>query len=296
MTKQNDLHASEEQLAAADPYIARLYRFGHFQNPACETALNVRAKDIAKLTHEDEAVKEAVWSYQEFFKEDLDEEAYLIHGRSAMADGLLGPATAEVIAKPRCGMPDYMARKEEARFPESCVNNLTVSFFFDVINSTMARAAIQGALKAWSDAIEMGFELLDEFTRESHIWATDSPLRGSTLAWSMLTQGRCTDRIEQRYNTRVQWTLAYLTRVNLHEDGHAFGMGHINSRAAVMNPSITKHTTPQPLDIEYMQRLGYTKRTTPKPPPPPDPDNPTGAGTITLDGKKYALYAIPMGR
>lgn len=39
----------------------------------------------------------------------------------------------------------------------------------------------------------------------THVWATNGPLPGSTLAWSMLANGSCSQRAEQRYDTTVRW-------------------------------------------------------------------------------------------
>lgn len=39
----------------------------------------------------------------------------------------------------------------------------------------------------------------------THIWAKLGALPGSTLAWSMLANGSCSQRAEQRYDTTISW-------------------------------------------------------------------------------------------
>lgn len=271
-----------------DPRIDKLARYGYLRG--------VKKTDLPKLkVNKDSEVKAAVKLYQETFSHEMNHLTKEVHGRLAQPDGILGPATDLLLDMPRCGAPDFGVA-QEARWPDSCKDRLSVSYFFDRIDENIAKKAWEVALGWWRNAIEMGFELRDQFSRDTHIWATDSSLSGSILAWSMLAQGSCAQNAEQRYNTRVNWTVIYLARTMAHELGHAFGMGHLNTRSALMYPSIQPHDGPQPPDIEYMVRLGYTKRTTPPPEPPPQP--PTGgfwSGTIkNTEGTTVVLSGVQL--
>lgn len=275
---------------AIDPRVSKLWDYGHFH----ET--DVKKSDLKKLKVTDKPSKVAIASYQGFMSDDFHTLAKQFHGRLGDVDGVTGPATDTLIEMPRCSVPDFGVSME-AKFPDSCVNAITISYLFDSIAKDVADRAWKHALKAWSAVIEMGFDLLDSFTHSSHVWATDSALRGSILAWSMLNVGRCAPH-EQRYNQLVRWEWEYLSRTQQHELGHAFGMGHHNSRSAIMYPSIQPHMSPQPPDIVVMQRLGYKKRVGP---PPPDDDEPptpfpggwTGQLVNSSSGQKINLFGLP---
>ena len=253
--------------------IQLLFHYGHFRNPANRAngvSWNVHPEDLAHLDVSHPAVQEALLSYQTFFADTLDPLTQQIHGRGVFLDGIIGPATEKLMEMPRCGVPEF-ANKEEANWPTTCRNEITVSYEFDSINAILAAAAWPQALKAWVDRCELMFDLLPAFSNSSRIWATDGPLSGSTLAWSYLAQNDCGARLEQRYNTSVNWGLSLLSSTIIHEVGHALGLDHINDRNAIMYPSITDVTEPQEPDIAAMERLGYKRRTTPLPPDDPGP-------------------------
>lgn len=259
-----------------DPRIRRLWNWGHMPKGVTEADLHV-------MNIHDEPVKEAAKSYQEFFSHDLNSLCKQIHNRLCNPDGDIGPATEKLMSIPRCGMPDF-ANHEEARWPDQCKDKLTISYFFDVINADLSARCWAHMIKSWSDAIEMGFELKPQFSQNTHIWATDGALPGSTLAWSMFAQGTCSQRAEQRYDTTQRWDFNLLAGTMVHEVGHALGMGHLNTRSAIMYPSIVGHIVPQKPDLDYMVRLGYKRRTSPPPPsepPPPAPLPTLWSGVLT---------------
>lgn len=275
-----------------DPRIRRLWNTGHFSNPAAVNANNVTDAELVNLTIDDAVVKEAVESYQKYFYDMLDTLTHQFHQRGAVIDGEIGPATDKLLDMPRCGVPEY-ANHQEANWPTNCRNEITVSYDFDSISAATASVAWPQALKAWVDRCELMFELKSQFSQSTRIWATDGPLPGSTLAWSMLAQNNCGARLEQRYDTTVNWSVTYLSSTIVHEVGHALGLEHINNRNAIMYPSISNITVPGEPDIAAMERLGYKRRTTPI--PPPDVPTPGGVWTGELvhsGGKKVTLIGI----
>lgn len=276
-----------------DPRIQRLWSTGHFANPSMHEANNVTEADLPTLAIDDHVVREAAQSYQTYFVEILDSLTQQIHGRDPVLDGEIGPATSKLLEMPRCGVPEF-GNRAEANWPTDCRNEITVSYDFDSINATVASAAWPQALKAWVDRIELMFDLKTQFSQSTRIWATDGPLPGSTLAWSMLATSSCNARLEQRYDTTINWSVTYLSSTIVHEVGHALGLNHINNRNAIMYPSISNITVPGEPDVAAMVQLGYKRRTTPVPPPP----GPTPGGLWTgelksVEGQRITLVGVP---
>ena len=90
-----------------------LWRYGHFANKRFANPLNVKESDLKFLRITDRVVQDAAASIQSL---DLQAEL-LVHkhhdGRALQIDGDIGPATKELLTKPRCGCPDYR-RDDEA--------------------------------------------------------------------------------------------------------------------------------------------------------------------------------------
>jgi len=106
------------------PYaiILRLWTLGHFHNPAHPTG--VKFEDLEKLKLTDRVVIIAMASYQEFMAADFDKFTAIHHGRPAICDGNIGPASIDLLNIERCGEPDYqMSVIEEAgkgSWPANC--------------------------------------------------------------------------------------------------------------------------------------------------------------------------------
>ena len=220
--------------------------------------------------------REGFAKWQETYRYMLNDGTNRWHGRNLVADGEIGPASMELLNTPRCGCSDTEA-VEEANWPDSCRNDITVWWDLAGLNISKERSdeEMRAAYKSWYDRVELQFREVE--TSSARIHSHTGPLSGSTLAWSYLATNNCGSKLEQRYNTRVNWQRDrnYLQAVAAHEIGHALGCPHINNTSALMNPYITSITVPQRLDLELMQRLGYTIRTSPPTPKPPTPNPPS---------------------
>jgi len=151
-------------------------------------------------------------------------------------DGISGPKTTTHIVQPRCAVPDFMGAGQNAQWPKACME-LTVSYNFDQIQFSQLEQAWDLALSGWSDNCGVSFLVIGDI-HASDIWATDGALPGSTLAWSFLANNRCDNRIEQRYDTLVSWSLDFFVKTCMHELGHALGLEHSNDSNDLMYPSI----------------------------------------------------------
>lgn len=265
-----------------NPIIDALARYGYFYAPESLLIDDVSGS-IDKLTMGDQVVHAALQVYQETFAHQLNSLARHYHRREAHLDGEPGPATHDLLVLvPRCGVPDYAHPDEEAaRFPDSCVKEITTSYRMDLagLSADTLERLWKEADQNWANALEVDFIFQPDKYPNTNIYSAKRALGGSTLAWQVLSQGRCGDRLEGAFDNRT-WNEVLFVTTCTHEHGHALGLGHVTSdRTATMYPSITnasmaRRGAPNESDIKALLSLGYDRRTTPVPPPAP-PDGPT---------------------
>jgi hypothetical protein len=194
------------------------------------------------------AVQEAIASYQEFHSQNLDPLAIKHHSRPLCCDGILGPATEELMAQPRCGCPDHgpdVAAATGSGSWQGChgigdfhcakayVDKRQMpSFLNDTIEEIWANTV------AAYDAIGLRW-MRTEDKAEANTVITWETGRTSWIGLAIVGQGQsCQSTIWAKFSARYNpdKTVRMWSGLLCHELGHNAGLGH--TRGGIMNPYI----------------------------------------------------------
>ena len=214
-------------------------------------------------------------------------------------DGVAGPITTTLMSSPRCGIPDFQESRqpEKASWPNKCLDVSTAYKLRLNMDDDEVERAWNAALRLWNESCGIRLTLIDNM-REASIWAKSGPLSGSTLAWSYLPNGDCSERLEQRYDSEQRWTHEFLAKTMLHEIGHALGLRHSNRKSDIMYPSIqSRPLSSYPSNNDKRRVVDYYGNSDVEPEAPETPEAPdTGRQRITvtgtLTGGTYTLAKI----
>lgn len=251
--------------------IRSLFSLGYFQGKEWE--------EVRKFLMGSQVVSDALDHYRDFHQLTGNED----------------PSTHMLF--PRCGMPDLVRSPEESRACKWPMLDVTCAHRLSGLNPLSAEQEHQ----AWLDMIEnwnsvCGIRLkYQEDMDTANIYATPGSTGAGVLAYSYLPCGASqSDRMQQVYNSKTNWSYALLLQVMTHEIGHAIGLDH-GPRGSLMQPTASGDITkPQSWDIaEVVARYGAPN---PKPPPGPPPPNPPGPVELviikTIQPGKYRLVPV----
>jgi hypothetical protein len=264
--------------------IQLLWDTGHFRNPDCPT--DVQESDLKDLTLFSDPVKQAVKSYQIFFKDQYQGFGKLTLNKDVKIDGVVGPATLALFGMERCGVPDFGVELTGAgSWPSGChqefPNNHAVIVSVD--KRRMPRFLNDHFENIWDRVVaayaDIGMALIrkDGIGRPniSFYWTT---IRGSTIGLAIVpNRPGCSSSIWCKYDisynpsdTFNQWA-----RLIAHEIGHNMSLRH--TRGGIMNPSILRGDfgpTSWRGDPSYnilARYFGGEPIDSPSPPSPPSP-------------------------
>ena len=253
-----------------------LYDTGHFENP--ENPTGVLENELQFLTINDEPVKIAVRSYQNFF----NDQYHTLTSGIGIADGELNPATVKLLELPRCSVSDFVS-SGVGSWPKNC-NGTGHAITVRVSKAGMPSFLSSSFEQAWdlcaASYDNMGLRLIREDTNDNaNILMSFERLRGSTIGLAIVGRNQtCRTSIWAKFSPTYnpkdrinQWA-----RLLSHELGHNMGMGH--SRGGIMNPSIVSgpYTGTQwrgdPNESILRRYFGGIPNT----PPTPEPEPPKG--------------------
>ena len=236
-----------------------LFDTGHARNPANRNGAswNVKREDLPKLALNGPEVREMIQSYQDFHAEILEPFSFAAHGRAAIHDGHLGPATQALFTLERCACPDYPVEglceyavaeaTGSGSWPANCLPDWKDTHAITVnVNKAGMGSFLQpvwedkvwpGVVRAYS---EIGLMLVRKdgdaranlqtsFVRSSPGWI-GLAIVPNNQSCSLSIWNRFKASYQPR-NVVNEWTTLVM-----HEYGHNMGMGH--SRGGVMNPYI----------------------------------------------------------
>lgn len=222
-------------------------------------------------------------------------------------DGEVGPKTANVLNRPRCGRPDFEMRLNISG--DTCRWPMKEVTYASQIN--LPGITPQQAIQAYDQAAAQwmaicGIKLTRVAPGKANIYAKSGvgrannlDNRGGTLAWSELPcDVNVNTQLDQMYDEAESWSYNMAVAVICHEMGHALGLPHLpkgNLMAAYYDPNTTK---PQQGDIvEMVDRYGNVVSPPPVVPGQPPIPNPTPnvpgmpdvSGVITINGIPFVL-------
>ena len=245
--------------------IAHLWRTGHFFNPAYPDANEVRQEDLSILTLADRVVQLAVASYQQS-DANLHVLAQAHHGRLAVADGEVGPATRALAQLPRCAVPDFvpppgvpfdtgdpeldcmvrsMQRARQATgsgsWPHGCHGTLgvhEVKISYDLGGASAKQRDWWPEIQRRSHiaVAAVGVRLIEVPVGQANIAVSFRPLGGSVIGLAEFNSETCGDKVFCYLSPNYAPNLEQVLVLLLHENGHNWNLEH---RAGnIMNPSI----------------------------------------------------------
>lgn len=240
----------------------------------------VRLGHLPAMTDDEEAIANAVRSYQSFM--GLVEDSVM--GEDTKHSLFYG---VDVDKNPRiCDCPDIV-RVEQSQVAEVNIPNgtrsipdpelpFTFGFNFNSLQGVGTRIveAAETAFANLNAGMGVNFQVGDY--SDCHVRVTRNRLSGSTLALALLSLGhRRKNAHYQKYDSDREWYFEMLVAVMIHECLHTAGFSHSSRRDSILWPSFNRNVLRMTeYDKTRSQRI-YPLLAAPPAPPEPEPTPPT---------------------
>jgi hypothetical protein len=214
-------------------------------------------------------------------------------------DGILGQKTLRAMDRPRCSVPDFMNRTEEAKWRKKDLTYFIANRDSDLSSNDWDNT-LQLAFQQWTDVADIRVVRTNSRNSANIILDIGSGKADNfdgpsgTLAWAYLPDGR-DGQLLCKFDTGETWTVDKMKRgilllnVACHEFGHLLGLEHSKVESALMAPYYSAEISkPQTVDDKSRIQALYGKPVNIPTPPPVDPTptpTPTDKITVILEGK-----------
>jgi peptidoglycan hydrolase-like protein with peptidoglycan-binding domain len=234
-----------------------LKRIGYIRG---DEAVRFGAKiDLTRATAEpqrdvfDNTTQEALKRFQEFNKLPVT--------------GNLDEQTAELMQRPRCGVPDFLVGSDVSdyviirRWRKTDFTCRFENFTAD-LSQNMIRSAFQAAFGAWSSVTSLTFREVTSVGDITKLWTTrgqgdeyfDRP--GGLFGYAYYPQdGRVHLDDDENFTFTTPPTGMDLVTAVMHEVGHSLGLGHSSDTNAIMYSAPMTSRNLDPVDIMGIQSL-----------------------------------------
>lgn len=243
--------------------IRKLYKLGHFFNPAFKNGLNVTENDLINLTPNDKVVQDAIRSFQQFMILDFERLSVGYHQRGASCDGELCGATLKLFEVPRCGHPDFSLNTKvgNGSWPEPCqkvgitysVDKTNIpSKFKDVFDEQILKFVVASYGKIGANLVPK------QGGGQANIRISFKSFGGSTIGMAEFNSESCADSVFCNISSSFSPNVPTEADLLMHEIGHNMNLQH--TRGGTMNPSIINRdnfTEWTPSDPSYTTLVRY---------------------------------------